>query len=532
MLHADRVRIGSPVIVSTWLALAALITAACPRETCAQEGGGTEDRAPVPRSTSAVVQLQRAVTGAIARAERSVVAIAVLSNDDADRPLGVLDLGQPFFDPERLAVPESDPFSIDSMPGRFAAGVLIDDQGHVVTTYHALGDPRRHSYVVWVQGRASKVQKVSRSPRVLAGDPWTDLAILKIDPIGTPARLGSADRLAKGSFVVALGNPYAVARDGRPSAAWGIVSNLRRALAPRVTRGTRRPPRETLHHYGTLIQTDVRLELGTSGGALVDLDGNLVGLLTALAPLAGYQNGAGFAIPVDDTFRMTVEKLKKGRIPAFGFLGVQPEDLTARERQLIGQGVRVVRVVRGTAGAKAGLQVGDVVTHVNSRPLRTQHDLIREISRLPMATVAQLTVDRSGPTPAEHRVLELAVRLDKKPIDAILPPFESAAPKPWRGIAVDFATAMPRTVASTDLVLPDNRRSVAVVQVDADSPAWEAGIRPGTYITHVEGERVGTPADFRRAVANRRGAVRVTIVGQDRRPTRIAVPESTAPARR
>ena len=142
-----------------------------------------------------------------------------------------------------------------------------------------------------------------------------------------PITFGDAATLKKGQIVIALGNPYAIARDGQPSASWGIISNLQRQ-APSPRDGTRPSDgRETLHHFGTLIQTDARLELGTSGGALVNLKGEMIGLTTSLAALSGYERPGGFAIPVDDDFRRALETLKTGRLPDYGFLGVAPRTL-------------------------------------------------------------------------------------------------------------------------------------------------------------------------------------------------------------
>src|SRR5207253_7102267 len=124
---------------------------------------------------------------------------------------------------------------------------------------------------------------------VKAADPWFDLALLKVEGAGLkPISFGDGHSVKKGAFVIALGNPYAIARDGKPSASWGIISNLQRQAPPPRTATRASDGRETLHHYGTLIQTDARLELGTSGGALVNLKGEMIGLTTSLAALSGH----------------------------------------------------------------------------------------------------------------------------------------------------------------------------------------------------------------------------------------------------
>ena len=146
----------------------------------------------------------------------------------------------------------------------------------------------------------------------------------------TPIALGTADDLKKGQIVVNLGNPYAIARDGQASAAWGIVSNLHRK-APATPSESDPTGRPTLHHFGTLIQTDARLNLGTSGGPLLDLRGDMVGLCVAFAAAPGYEAPGGYAIAVDATFRRAVETLQQGREVEYGFLGIQPTNLRPQE---------------------------------------------------------------------------------------------------------------------------------------------------------------------------------------------------------
>ncbi len=130
-------------------------------------------------------------------------------------------------------LPDTNPTSPDFVPNEFASGVVLDREGHIVTNYHVLGDPEQNDYFVWVQRRPFKVAQVEVPQEVKAGDPWTDLAVLKIAASDLePMPLGDASKLRKGMIVIALGNPYGIARDGEVSASWGIISNLRRATAP------------------------------------------------------------------------------------------------------------------------------------------------------------------------------------------------------------------------------------------------------------------------------------------------------------
>jgi serine protease Do len=216
-----------------------------------------------PAALATVTAMERLVTEAIERAERSVVAIARVPRD-GERPAAERAFAPPAI--PGLGFPE--PTDPSFVPSEFASGVVIDASGLVVTSYHVLGNVRAADYFVWIARRPYPA-------KVKAADAWLDLAVLQIEAENLRAMpLGDARTLKKGQFVIALGNPYAIARDGVPSASWGIVSNLQRqAAAPRT--GTRSSEgRETLHHWGTLIQTDARLELGGSGGALINLKGS------------------------------------------------------------------------------------------------------------------------------------------------------------------------------------------------------------------------------------------------------------------
>lgn len=486
------------VVPAAWVALSlglgALLTAQEPPP-ANPPATGPAGSSPAP----AVLALEAAIVQAIARAEKSVVAIArerprVNVRGDDDNP--------PFF-------AERAPEDPEYVPQEFGSGVVIERGGLIVTNHHVLGDPTKNRYWVWVNRRPYPAE-------VKAADPWLDLAVLKIAADNLePIRLGDAKGVKKGQFVVSLGNPYAVARDGQPSATWGIVSNLARkapASAPR-TAGT--AAGETLHHYGTLIQVDSRLQWGASGGALVNLNGELIGLTTALAALEGYEANAGFAIPVDDTFRRTLETLKSGKKPEYGFLGVAPELLPVVRRQLGHGGILVRQIVPGTPAARSGLRLGDLITHVAGVPVVDSSDLIRELSSRPADAIVKLGVLRpesKGEADGKalpRREVEVPVELSKKFVGGARLPYAEQSDPEWRGVRVEYSTAIAQFEDRLGELDPDG--CVAVLDVRPNSVAWKAGMRPGTFVSHVDGRRVTRPADFFTAVGGKDGPVRVRV---------------------
>ncbi|MHB9080945.1 MAG: trypsin-like peptidase domain-containing protein [Pirellulaceae bacterium] len=478
----------------------------------------TTGRSQEPSGLEAAVALQDVMVSAIERAGKSVVAIARVRKgernagapDDPRSPLQ--------FDAMPFGfLPDSNPTSPDFVPNEFASGVVLDREGYIVTNYHVLGNPEQNDYFVWVQRRPFKVDRVDVPQEVKAGDPWTDLAVLKIAASDLePMPLGDASKLRKGMIVIALGNPYGIARDGEVSASWGIVSNLRRATAPDPQTADLGTERSTLDQYGTLIQTDARLDLGTSGGALVNLRGEMIGLTTSLAAMAGYEQPAGFAIPVDETFRKTVATLRQGRVPAFGFLGVQPDHLPLADRQAGRFGASVLRVVPGTPGEKAGLRPDDVITHVNQERVFDKNSLFRELSQRSADETVSLTFERRETSRQQPKTLTTTAVLSKKYVASSRAPFAQVKDLPWRGILVEYPSALPPQLSTQGLQAVDPEGCVAVAQVDRDSPAWKAGLRRGEYISHVGTRRVSTPQQFYAAVAEQQGAVQLKMTaGRD-----------------
>ena len=230
----------------------------------------------------------------------------------------------------------------------FASAVIIDPDGYLVTNWHVVVDAAEIQVEL---GEGAFV-----APEVIGLDAETDLALLKIEARSLPAiRLGSSRRLRIGDVVLAIGNPYGLTK----SVTQGIVSATGRAALDLVT-------------FEDFIQTDAAINAGNSGGALVNSNGELVGINTAVLTQDIATEGIGFAIPVD-LVRGVVEELKKHGRVIRGYVGLVPDDLTSAERAQIGvdddSGILITEVYAGGPAERAGLRVNDIILSMNGEPI-------------------------------------------------------------------------------------------------------------------------------------------------------------------
>lgn len=468
------------------------------RSASAQSQAGNGEKP--PSGLAVAMAMEQLLVDAIAKAERSVVAVARIRTDRLAAGAGP----RP---PFPIGAQPLSPTDADFVPNEYGAGVVVGREGHILTNYHLLGDPQKSEYVVWSQGRPFTAD-------IIAADRWYDLAVLSTNAKGLqPIEFGDASGVRKGHIVIALGNPHAIAHDGDVSASWGIVSNSRRR-APRVPRRSDDAQgRETIHHYGTLIQTDAKLNLGFSGGALIDLRGRMIGLTTSYSAGLGYETSAGFAIPVDAAFRRAVELLREGRQPSYGFLGVKPEPLPLARRQQGILGARLADVFPGTPARRAGLRKGDVVVRIDGQRVRDDDDLIRIIGSLPPDATTVVSVIRANSISGNlntGNVAQIDVSLSKKRIESRRPAIGTTDQRRWRGLQVESVSAVAEFEQIADFV--DRRGSVYVQDVLADSPGWTAGIRTGYLVNQVNGQHVLTPDEFFAITDAVRGDVELQVV--------------------
>jgi S1-C subfamily serine protease len=257
------------------------------------------------------------------------------------------------------------------------SGVLFLDDGHVLTNDHVITGST-HVTVVMSDGR-------KLAGRVLGGDADTDVAVVKIDGGPFPvAPLGSATTLKAGEECIAIGSPLGLA--GGPSVSVGVVSALGRSLDA-----------EGGHHLYDMIQTDAAISPGSSGGALLDQAGAVIGVTTAIAVSEGGSNGLGFATPIDVARSVADELIATGRA-SHVWLGVEGSDVDedTAEKLAIEGGAAVKRVLDGGPAKAAGIQVGDVIVSIDGQPVTTMAGLVVALRGRRAGAVVTLAMIRHG----------------------------------------------------------------------------------------------------------------------------------------
>ena len=246
------------------------------------------------------------------------------------------------------------------------SGVLLDEQGHVVTNNHVVQDATE-IVVAMPDGtlRPTKLRGV---------DPDSDLALLIVDTAGLkPIAIGNSKDLAVGDVVLAVGNPLGVGQ----TVTQGIVSAVgRRGLG--------------INPIENFIQTDAAINPGNSGGALIDTAGRLVGINTAILSRGGGSEGLGFAIPVDIVQQVVASLSKTGRV-ARGYLGVSTEPSSRGTR-----GARIVAVQRAGPADRGGLAVGDIVVRLGEREISEPGDLLGATLELEPGQRVPVVIQRDG----------------------------------------------------------------------------------------------------------------------------------------
>jgi len=351
------------------------------------------------------------------------------------------------------------------------SGVIISGDGYVLTNNHVVDGADEVRVAYGEPRRELKAEVVGR-------DPKTDIAVLKIDASELPAAtLGDSDQLEVGDTVFAIGNPFGVGM----TVTQGIVSALGRGGLGVET-------------YEDFIQTDAAINPGNSGGALVDSQGRVIGINTAILSRSGGFNGVGFAIPINFARSLAEQLVATGKIRR-GFMGVttQPLDSDLAAQFGVEQGALVTDVTSGSPADKAGFKSGDIITKVNGQPIADSRRLQLAIVRLAPGTEVEIEYVRDGEAETASFALgELSNRGELA--DGHFSPGSDEGV--LNGVTVTDLTAQLRSRYR----IPERIEGAFVAAVEPDSASARDGLREGDIILSLE----------RRPVRNAEEAVKLS----------------------
>ncbi|MFY9944155.1 MAG: Do family serine endopeptidase [Desulfobacterales bacterium] len=350
------------------------------------------------------------------------------------------------------------------------SGFIIDKSGFVVTNNHVVEDADEIR-VILKNGKEFDAAIVGR-------DPNTDLALIKIksDQALPILELGSSAGLEVGQWVMAIGSPFGLEH----TVTAGIVSAKGRVIGSGP--------------YDDFIQTDASINPGNSGGPLINLQGEVVGINTAI--IAGGQ-GIGFAIPID-LARGVIEQLKQAGEVTRGWLGVAIQNLSEELAEYYGvgdrKGVLVTEVFPGDPADKGGIRAGDIILAVKDQPVATSRDLTRLIADLSVGQTVGVKILREG------REKSLRVKIARRE-EGKLAARENGAPQEGGGadeLGIRVGEITPEIAHQLNL---ENPQGVVVMGVESDSRGEAAGVRMGDIIKEINHQTVGTLADYNRVIA-------------------------------
>lgn len=350
------------------------------------------------------------------------------------------------------------------------SGVIIDaDEGYVVTNNHVV-DNADEITVKLTDGREFTAKK-------LGSDDQSDIALLKIDPDDlTALPIADSDELRVGDFVVAVGNPFGLSQ----TVTSGIVSALGRSGL-------------NIGGYEDFIQTDAAINRGNSGGALVNLRGELVGINTAIFGPNGGNVGIGFAIPAN-MMKSLVDQIAEFGEVRRGLLGIKGNDIDAGLAEAmnaeINIGAFVSEVTPESAAEEAGIQAGDIITEINGRPLHSFQELRAKIASMGAGAEVELTLIRKG---------------EKVNVDVVLGDATS--------VTVTAAQIHPALEGATLANGSDDAGNdgVVIAELERGSPAARIGLKPDDVIIGVNRIRTNTVAALRNTLDGAEGVIALNV---------------------
>jgi serine protease Do len=395
---------------------------------------------PTPRQVEETRDLGRTFARVAAQIGPSVVRISVT------RPM----VRRPAPVPEQLPLQQGT-----------GSGVVIDTQGHIVTNNHVV-EGATEVKVAFVDG-------AEVDGKVIGTDPRGDLAVVKVSGVAlTPARIGDSDALAVGNWVIAIGNPFGLDH----TVTVGVLSARNRSGF-------------TSGNYEDFLQTDASINPGNSGGPLINLDGEVIGINTAIA---GIGTGIGFAVP-STMVRPIAEQLIATGAVRRPYIGIRTQDLTPELRDAFGKGAPakgalVAQIEEGSPAARAGVRPGDVVTSIDGEEVDRSSTMQRLVVQKQIGQELELGVWRDG----ERR--EISVTAAELPAARTAAGADDDKPDIQGGLGFALQTMTPELARRLRLA-PDTQGAVVTV-LRRGGPAARAGIHVGDVIVEIDREPIGS----------------------------------------
>lgn len=364
------------------------------------------------------------------------------------------------------------------------SGIIIDKDGYILTNEHVISGASQVK-VKLSDGREFNAE-------IKGTDKRRDLAVIKIDAKKLPvAKLGNSNNLKIGQWVIAVGNPFGFAiGNPEPTVTVGVISALHRYLPALGRRKV---------GYDDLIQTDAAINPGNSGGPLVNLEGKVIGINTAIISTSGGYQGLGFAIPINRAKRI-LSKLVKGEKVLYGWLGVNIQDLNDDLRNYFGikerKGVIVLKVYKDSPAEKSGLKEGDLILSFGNQPVKTTRDIVTMVSYSEVGSIILFRIVRSG------EAMTIRVKIGKLPTGAQ----ESRAKAQnietyFRGLTVDNISAVYKRKFRFK-----TEEGVVIIDIEDGSLADKSGLRIGDVILKIEKTKIRKKEDFKFAISRIKGS--------------------------
>ncbi|MFH1556109.1 MAG: DegQ family serine endoprotease [Pseudomonadota bacterium] len=357
------------------------------------------------------------------------------------------------------------------------SGFVIDPSGLIVTNNHVIADADE-IYANFNDGSKLKAELVGR-------DTKTDLALLRVKPDKplTFVKFGDSDKMRVGDWVMAIGNPF------------GLGGTLTVGVVSARNRNINAGP------YDNFLQTDAAINRGNSGGPLFNMDGEVIGINTAIISPSGGSIGIGFAVPAS-TATPVIAQLEQFKEVRRGWIGVRIQSVSDEIAESLGlgkaRGALVGGVNDGGPAAKAGLKAGDVVVRFDGKDVKEMRDLPRLVADTAVDKEVDVVVVRKG----KEETLRLKIARmpddEKAAAAAKAPGADTAKPEAKKSLGLELAPM------SEDLrkrfKIKDTVKGVVILNVDRNSPAADKGLKPGQIVVEVGQEAVSSPDDVQKRV--------------------------------